>query len=524
MKHPRVLVVGIDGATFKIITPLINKGRLPNISKMMDGGVSGILNSTIPPVSPVAWTSFMTGCSPAKHQIFDFEGKVEGAYEFKMNTALSRKSQPFWVNLSEKGKRVFVAGVTMTYPPDRVNGYMISGLGAPTDSNLKACVHPPDFVNELLEKIGNYKTVPDVDMRKLFTSDERKEQFLKKIIEQIDYRLKLFKYMWDKEKFDFSMLFFLDTDGASHYLWKYMDESHKEHKTDNFSDYIFMVYEKVDSAIGELLETVGDNADVVIVSDHGFGPLNRVVFLNNWLESKGYLQFKNNSIFDVISSTIGRKKTRDIDWEKTTAYFAGTVGNIFMNLKGREAKGTVEIHEYTQLCSRLKRDLSNLQDPDTGEKIVEYVFDRETLNTKDIATAPDLVVTFKRGFGVVGEEILLHGLRDTGEIITDSKNWSGTHEPDGVFIAIGNSFKSGCRISDSNIIDVAPTLLYCLGLPVPEEMEGKVLNEAVSEKLLQAFPVSYSKDSMELLSPTEESKVSDEEEVRERLRNLGYID
>ena len=156
----KALVIGIDGATFRVIKPLIEKGKLPNIARMIEKGVHGVLSSTIPVVSAVAWTSFMTGKNPGKHQIFDFFGKIQGTYDFKLNTASDRKAKPIWINLSDENKRVLVLGVTMTYPPDPVNGYMVSGLGVPSDSDTQSYVYPPDFAKEIVANFGRFKTDP----------------------------------------------------------------------------------------------------------------------------------------------------------------------------------------------------------------------------------------------------------------------------------------------------------------------------------------------------------------------------
>jgi predicted AlkP superfamily phosphohydrolase/phosphomutase len=532
MDGRRVIVIGVDGATFRVIDPLVREGRLPNIARMMDGGVRGVLNSTVPAVSPVAWTSFMTGMNPDRHLIFDFSGRVRGTYGFRINTARERKARPFWMSLSEHGRKVFVAGVTMTYPPDPVNGYMISGLGAPTDSAPGSCFFPPALAAEVEKEMGKYRTTPEGDMRRLYRSDREKERYLKGVLEQIDYRVRLFKYMWRKGPFDFSMIFFLDTDGASHYFWKHMDAGHSQYMSGSpFGGAIPDVYEAVDKAIGEILEFAGAGTDVVVVSDHGFGPLNRVVFLNNWLSSGGYLKFKDSAgggsfLSSIISRARGIKGAarRDVDWGNTKAFFNGTVGNIFVNLKGRDPEGTVDPGEYDGVLRAIQAGLEDLTDHATGTKVVDRVYRRdESRGAAGAWSAPDLVVTFKSGYSVVGEEIMLHGLKDTGEIIADSRNWSGTHEPDGVFIGSGGAFKKGRSVEGAAIIDVAPTLLHLLGVPVPDGMDGVVLMGAFDEGYIRGNPVSYAPDAQGPAAGGEGEGFEDKE-VLERLKGLGYIE
>jgi predicted AlkP superfamily phosphohydrolase/phosphomutase len=536
MGKNRVIVIGVDGATFKIIRPLIKDGRLPNLSRLMAEGVHGELLSSVPTVSPVAWTSLMTGVRPDRHGIFDFSGKVRGTHDFRINTARERTAEPVWMNLSRQDKRVFVFGVTQTYPPDPVNGYMVSGLGAPQGRPMATFSHPPGFGEEISSLFGEFKSVPDVNFRTLTTSDREKEKYLKSVVAAADYQLRVFEHVWAKEHFDFSMLFYLDTDGTSHYFWKYMDPAHSQYSPGPYADAIQRVYEKVDEGIGKLLKIVGDDTDLIIVSDHGFGPLNRVVFLNNWLASKGYLAFgrKTSALAEFAGKVAGKlgvrgmKAGRRIEWGKTRAYSSGTVANIFINLKGREPDGIVPAESYDAICKEIAAEIALLEDPATGRKIVERVHTARELCREAVPhpTAPDLHVEFKKGYAAIGDEIGLHNLKDRGEVICDSGNWSGVHEPEGVFMAFGPRFRKGAIVEGARLIDVAPTTLYLLGAPVPENMDGKILTTAFTDEFLRSNPVLHSKDEAPQKQDQPPVRPDEEEnaEMMERLRNLGYIE
>lgn len=531
MTDHKIVVLGIDGATFDIIKPLAKDGRLPNLKKLMEEGVHGVLNSTVPPVSPVAWTSFMTGTAPEKHGIFDFSGKVPGAYRFKINTAGDRRTPPLWKYLSDAQKRVFIAGVTMTFPPDAVNGYMMSGLGAPPNADARALAYPPEFGAEIESRFGRYLMVPEADLRILHRSDREKRKYLDGIFAQVDYRVNLFKYMWAKEEFDFSMLFFLDTDGISHYFWRYMDNLHRQHQRGDFADAIVRVYEKIDSAVGELMSVIRGRAGLVLVSDHGFGPMNRVLFLNNWLASRGYLSFKRPSPIALAAAKVAslvkgirRSVRREIIWERSRAYFSGTVGNIFINLKGREMAGTVERSEYASLCSAIVKDLIAYRDPENGESIVDQAFLKDSPENDRERTAPDIVVTFKKGYGVVGDEIALHDITDTGEIVADARNWSGNHEKEGIFMAWGGPFRKGYSFHEAEIIDVAPTILYALQVPIPRNMDGRTLQHVFTEDFAGSHEIRFSGGQDEAGTAAKPLDDAERQAIEEQLRNLGYME
>lgn len=531
MSCRKIVVLGIDGATFGIIKPLAMQGRLPNIARLMEDGTHGVLNSSMPPLSPVAWTSFMTGTLPKKHRIFDFSGKVPGTYRFTINTACERRASPLWSCLSEAGKRVLVIGVTMTYPPDKVNGYMISGLGAPPDADPKALAHPPGFGAEVAEKFGPFRMVPEIDSRILHRSDREKKKYLEGIFRQADYRVRLFRYMWEREDFDFSMLFFLDTDGISHYFWRYMDPGHPHHQAGEFSDAIFRVYGKIDEAVGEILRVTRGEASLILVSDHGFGPLKRVLFLNNWLASRGYLVFRSGSplrtVLSKVASAVRRRRIsagREIDWERTRAFFSGTVGNIFINLKGREPAGVVDPADYEGLCAALADELAAYRDPESGEGIVERVYRQGEAEAGTDRSAPDLVVTFRSGYAVVGDDIALHDVADTGEIVSNARNWSGNHEKEGIFIAHGGPVRKGIVLPDSEIIDVAPTILYSLDVPVPRRMDGKVLTGIFDESFLAQREIRFSGKGDAAGPGGEVLDDKEKEAIRDQLRNLGYLE
>jgi predicted AlkP superfamily phosphohydrolase/phosphomutase len=534
----KVMLIGIDGATFRIIEPLVKAGKLPTIGRLMREGVHGELRSTVPVVSPVAWTSFMTGKNPGKHHIYDFMHKLPQSYRFRINSALDRKAKAFWVTLSEFGKKVCVAGVTATYPPDPVNGLMVSGLGTPMNPD---CIftHPAALSGEITETIGQYQIIHK-KKHNLDTSGGR-VAFIEEMNELIEYRVKLAEFLMRKEKHDFRMFFFIDTDGISHNFWKHMDPSmNRPDRDPRHENAIYSIYEKIDEALGKLIALSDNSTNVVLMSDHGFGPLKRTVALNVWLWSKGLLVYKYGrrretvqKLFGrVVSKVVGKKgefklecNADEIDWSKTKAYYNGSVGNIFINLEGRDPFGIVKPEEYEQVRAMIAAGLMDMVDPGNGEKAIEKVYRREEVFQGEyLAEAPDLVVMFKSGYGVFSGSSRQRVER--GAVFEDSRHWTGEHEPEGIFIARGPDFRKNATILNANIIDVAPTLLYLLGVPIPAAMDGKVLQDAIAEDFLKKNAVVYSGQDENHTTDDKGQGLNDDESeiVKGHLRDLGYIE
>ncbi|MBF0370812.1 MAG: alkaline phosphatase family protein [Magnetococcales bacterium] len=534
----KMLVIGIDGATFNIINPLIEAGRLPNLQRLMEKGAHGPLRTIVPMVSPVAWTSFFTGMKPGNHKIFDFFSREPNSNNFRMSSARDRGVLPIWSILSKSDKKVCVSGVTWTYPPDEVNGTMVSGLGAPPEST-KNFTHPPELSQEIVKRFGPYQVIPKTGMG--LESIRGKQAFLDEIFRLIEYRGQMSQFLMDQDDYDFTMCFFIDTDGVSHNYWEYIDPQLKDRKpeeTQQFGEAIYNVYERVDKEVGGILAKAGEDTNVVLLSDHGFGPMRRILHLNNWLAQQGWVVFKKRSIWPFLMAKIRSKWAKirgksfamqtdvfldTIDWSKTKAYFHGTTGTIFFNLKGREKEGIVPPDTYMALGKEIAAGLMELKDPDTGEKVVERVYTRDEVFTGEfMAISPDLLVTLNPHFGFATRE----KPHREGEVpvITDADNWTGDHEIDGIFIGYGPDFKAGQKVEGANIIDLAPTILNLMQHPIPKNMDGKILESALDETFLANHKPEYS-DPINPQDGSSGSVYSDDEDqqVKDTLKDLGYL-
>jgi predicted AlkP superfamily phosphohydrolase/phosphomutase len=552
----KVSIIGLDGATFRLILPWVKKGRLPTLAGMMQKGTWGELESTIHPLSPQAWASFMTGKNPGKHGIFEFIEHKPYSYDLHYVSGGFIHGKKLWELLSDKDKRVCILNVPFTYPPDRVNGYLIAGLDSPgTHSDF---CYPPSLLEELTKKFGKYqlrqhpyKATPD--------------GYLKKISGQFDYILKIAKYLKAKESWDLFMVVFESTDLVQHFYWHYaFPEEFGIPPTNNrnLKEAIFDVYEMIDKGLNELLDLCEQKETVIVMSDHGFSPCRKIIFMDNWLHQHGYLAYRKeerkhytltralhlsfqkyfpNRFKGWITSLLPGLKDKvrsyltvaPIDWQRTKAFSLGIDStNIFINVEGGFPEGIVSEEEYEELRNEIAGKLETLIDPEAGEKIVERVYRKEELYHGDcLGKAPDLLVTWKnfeyntrRGYGKEGDGLIGSSLEFSDVSSYSSLQKSGTHHLKGIFIAKGPMIKNVSSLEGARIIDLAPTILYLLGEKVPEDMDGRVLAEIIKDEFLLSHPIRF--DSPWKEKQTRIFGYNDEEEsyIRDKLKGLGYID
>jgi len=550
----KVFIIGLDGAAFDIIHPLIERGKLHNIAALMANGSYSRLGSTIPPISPVAWTSFATGKNPGKHGIYDFLGRLPNSYGMRLNNANIRCSEPIWNLLSKAGKKVGIINVTMSYPPDKVNGFMISGMDTPSDNT--PFTYPSGLYKELKKKFG--KHIFTFQDRAPERFDEGIEKSINSIHEEIQYRSNITEYLMKTFSWDFFVTVFLASDAISHFCWKYMDVNHPQYDSKLAGKYgsaINNVYEKLDDAVGRLVNSLGEDTTIIILSDHGFGPVHTVFYINKWLCDMGYLKFKekfdNKRSYRMFPSLrkglkkflpeqfLGKfeelRKFRtinpwlDINWSETRAFSEGTCGPIFINLKGREPGGVVNPgSEYDQLRIQIISDLMKFKASEGNDSIVRKVYKKEDIfHGNFVHRAPDLLIELNSGYESAGKfQRVLHGGELKHDCLFQSDGWSGNHRSDGVLIIKGPQIKKARKIIGAEIIDIAPTALYLMGLPVPKDMDGKILKKIVDDDYLNKNPVTFSVTDETGIHGPEENFYSqeDEKKVKERLRNLGYME
>ncbi|MFQ5427437.1 MAG: alkaline phosphatase family protein [Thermodesulfobacteriota bacterium] len=541
----RVFIIGVDGATFDVITPMVKAGELPAFARLMDQGAFGELLSTPNLISPSAWTSFLTGVNPGKHGIFEFYEKKRDCYGVRFINASDRKAASLWSILSGKGARVGVVNVPMTYPAEKVNGFLMAGLESP-GPEAKGFTYPAGLYEELKGALGRYIMEPGITSHVMAGDLARAEELL---YESIENRKASTLYLMKKYPWDFFNVVFRDTDPAQHCFWKFYDKGSPDYEDSPYGRVIPEVYRRIDTAMAEIMAALPEDVTVIVLSDHGFGFRQYAnLCLNGWLEESGYLSFMEGDkraltgrLYRQVEKRFKRKTKerllrlfpglRDrvqsgvffssIDWAKTRAFADGIREGIYINLKGREPEGVVEPGEYEALREEIIRGLMETRDPQSGEPVVERVLKREDVYEGDMTEmSPDLIVRW-RPDAAIGGLTAGNGQEVAPCFLTEEhRTISGDHRESGVLFLSGPEVRGG-EIKGASIMDLAPTILHLMGYSVPSDMDGSVLLKALKgqKNVVKSAPsASDGKSAPAGYEPEEE------EAVRKRLRDLGYVE
>jgi predicted AlkP superfamily phosphohydrolase/phosphomutase len=496
----------------------------------------------------------MTGKNPGKTGIYDFLYRREDSYIFPPVNASRRDGLTVWKLLSDQGKKVGIVNVPMSYPVEEVNGYMLSGWMTPYSA--QDFTFPPDLWRELKERIGYYTIYPTETF-----SEARRDSFLAACDELLDLRAKTALYLMDTYPTDFFMLVIFDTDRVLHQLWHYLDPGHPWREPGDGTDRsgpVVQYFQRVEEKVEEIISRADEDTLVIVLSDHGMGPAHKFIVLNNWLLETGLLRLKRDpfrllkhQVFKLgftlrnvhrIADKIGLAKHAeykglysldylmklvflsflDVDWSRSKAYsFGRHLGSIYINVKGREPGGIVEPgEEYEEVRDEVIRLAREFVDPQTGEPLIGEILKREDIyHGPYLDQAPDLILRPR------DERNIFFGLADFGSnnTVDTVYRYSGMHRDYGLLMMSGKGVRKGARIEGAGIEDLAPTILYAMGSPIPPDMDGRPLTEVFTKEYRTQVPVLCGEEgsSREVCDPgyTEEA----EEEIKERLKGLGYL-
>jgi len=552
MIQRKVAVFGLDGITFDLIQPWLDEGRLPNLARLIAGGASAHLRSTIPPVSASAWPSFFTGTNPGQHGLIDFTYPAHDSYELKVSNSRTRAIPALWNIVNQAGGKAGVVSMPMTYPPEPIDGFMLCSFLTPSDDTQYT--HPASLREEIATTVGSF---PLHMSEKGRGTDPRR--FVQAVKEMEVERARAVRYLLQHKPWDLFVYVFETTDNLQHEIWHVLDKTHPRHDADMAAAImpdIFDYYETVDRLLGEMVALVPDDALTVVLSDHGFGPFHKFFHINNWLAERGLLKFRRTplSLVKRLAFHLGvtpinalkwvmrlhlssmRKNVKrgrgrgmlrrvflsfdDVDWARTRAFSVGNFGQVYLNVRGKRSNGIVTADEYEALRDQIAAAALALRDPADGGQIVQQVYRREKVfHGPSLDRLPDLVLHTDRAryvsFG--------HAEFGSNRVVEPSVGQTGHHHMVGVLVLKGPGVRQGLTMDEVGMLDLVPTILYYMGLTIPAYMDGKVLSQAFTDELKRANPVQYNDDGYGALNEDTGYAEDEEQAVIEKLRAMGYV-
>lgn len=541
----RLLVVGLDGATFDIIKPLIAQNRLPYLARLLEEGAWGTLRSTMPPISPTAWTTFATGKNPGQHGVFDFQ-HLAADYNWRPRPVRRHKHKTIWRILSEAERRVVVVDVPFTYPPEVVNGLMISGYPTPRTPGT-IFTYPPDLTQQL-EKFDLQLELGWPEARIDVHAD-----FFKAWESVMQRRERLLVHLLHQERWDLFTVVFGITDTLSHTLWHYLDQAHpasQDDRAEAFRQALFYGYEQCDRVLGHLWEAIPEDTHLLVLSDHGFGTIRPRQWLMRFLTERGWLHFKQpqkaGGAIQFLRTTalkayteLGwlRRRVRElrpdskerlkqslaqggllaetaaVDPTTSVALPSDMGTHIYLNRQDRFQNSLLNSQQARHLANDIRQALLVARDPIDGLPVIRAVYTCQEIYTGGATDdAPDLIIEYQNRY-------------TPGRIPKKSNpNLEGGHVPEGILLAWGAGIETQ-QIPDTEILHLMPTMLHLLGQPVPPDIDGQVLTTLFRPDWLEQNPVRWGEQPAVLIKEEMgDYTPSEQAEVEEQLRALGYID
>lgn len=483
----KVIGVGLDSATLDIILPLVKDNVLPTFKKLLEEGTYGVLESTVPPITPCAWETAVTGVNPGRHNIFDFFSYPSN-YQVEILTSKDRAALAVWDYLAHFGKKSIIFNYPMGYPPPRIEGIFVSGMNTPgvnTDFT-----YPLNIKKEILQKIPDYK----IDVLGDHLINGRDDLYFAEVMHLTQTHFEAASYLLKKYPWDLALIFFTELDRVHHYFFR--DRQRLEE-----------YYRQLDGLLKKLL-TSYNKATFLIFSDHGTAQLDQDIFIEEYLVEWGLLKlnktargwvaiavstfiwnirkliyrlrlaqiilkFLPGNVFQLLVklSSPPQGTVGNVDWTKTKVYFSvPSSQGLRINLQGREEQGVVKKEDYNLVRDEVTSKLLKLEDPASGSRVIKRVYKREEIysgpyveNAQDLIVETDSMYHLQKGvgrgrFGLASEA----GVPKSAE-----------HSKKGMFIFRGQKFTPRSK-GKLKLVDITAYILYILKLPVPVSIEGKI--------------------------------------------------
>jgi predicted AlkP superfamily phosphohydrolase/phosphomutase len=547
----RVFVLGIDGGEFRVIDALVAAGELPNLARLIREGARRPLLSSTPPLTPAAWTSFSTGTNPGRHGVVDFLSRREGSYRLVPVHRAMASGTTLWGAAGRAGRRSLVVNVPVTYPPEEINGRLVSGMDTPGEHNRYT--FPDSLKRDILQRFPSYRPDVHVSRHALKHRGDLRAWYIREVLALEAVRMELVLHLAASGPWDLAVAVLTGTDRLQHVFWDRVEEALAQGRVpppDEPAGAVFEAYRAVDRFIPRLAAGLAPDDHLLVMSDHGFGPLERDVNLNVLLSRLGFLRFREGVAGPSVSRRLSAAAKgalpprlrellwrilpapraqrlegldlleESIDWEHTRAYALGYLGGVFLNLRGREPRGTVARDDYDRVRGELEAALSSFRDPADGTPLVTAVQRREEIyRGPRTGGLPDLVLTLKdhrcttrHSFSGPGDRLFASPQEEFGPLAH-----TGSHRPEGIFIAHGPAFRGAALPQRPSIMDLFPTCLELLGVPLPGPVDGRSLTGPPPAATDAPPPAEAAAVPRSSLSPAEEA------EVLGNLRDLGYL-
>lgn len=557
----RTLVVGLDAACWEYLDPLLASGQLPTLQGLMDAGAPGTLRSTLPALTATAWSSIVTGKNPGKHGVFGMTRRQPGSYHFEPINARSRSGTPFWTRLNDAGVRVGLVNIPFTHPPDALDGFVVAGFGAP--SSAPDLAYPPHVLPWIESRFGDY--VPEVGDA-LFQAGASPSEILVAERAHQERQVQIAISLAARHDIDVLAINLMLLDHANHYM-PHMDQVQE-------------AIRQCDAHLAQLIDGFSPD-NLMLFSDHGSRRVRGGFLLYNWLLDHGYCAqlprsaserraatnwvlvqwLQHDKKWTGLAERAGRRVGTEMltrlptavaarlweiierdfpfaqayvslsdrtDYSGTRVFLDPGGSRLYINLRGREREGIVSLEQRASITGELVDDLMRIPDPVTQQPLFSGLHRPEALYSGPaVDRAPDLVLdAFGANWHIVPAYYEPVSERLHGRYFTENKRSFGWHSRDGVFVFSGQDLRSESSPAGGGVMDIAPTILYLCGVPIPADYDGRVLSEAIAQGFLDTHPVTHqSGDAAADLSEQGFQYADDDvDELMDRLRALGYVE
>jgi predicted AlkP superfamily phosphohydrolase/phosphomutase len=535
---------------------MLAKGCLPTVGKLMNGGVHGVLDSPLPPMTPVAWSSLATGKGPAKHGIYEWVRRSHDGYDFLPYATGERVGTPFWERLAEQGIRVGLVNLPLTYPPPQVNGFVVCGFDTPESAPV--VTYPPDLRTEMEGLYGPYRPHVPQELKMggngdaLFEAESRLQE------QQVQVAIA----MSERHDIDVLVINLMLLDHVNHYLPDFR----------RVEDALICT----DSHLAALLEGFRPNT-ILLISDHGSRRIHGRFLLGLWLSDHGYHawpdqhQMERDYLNWLLSQALQRSQGPDLreklarrlvleawlraptriesclwrilqkrlmvqshhywaspkmDPEASQLYAGAVYGCLYLNIQGREPSGVVLPERQRELQHRVTAELSEIVDPDSGGPLFSHIYGSEELYPGTaVGQPPDLVLDNHSSHWGLSLQVPPSIMKKDGYFVRDTDVWYGEHNSEGMFVFAGEDVLADPGRGSAHILDIPSTLLHLCNTPIPDDYDGQVLTELLQPAFLSDHPVrSQPGDSAKTAPSGPEYSEVEAVELLARLRALGYVE